>query len=155
MNWYLLFYLYSIAEDINTTFGVITGVSLGCSAMLCMGFVFDAYEYNVSLTGAAAKKIIKWLATTAIVCGLLVMFIPSKKDLLLIVAGGAVGEFITTNPDARQLPADVTKFLRAEILSATAELSPAYQAERDKLANASKEDLVEMLLKAKIDTARK
>ena len=40
---------------------------------------------------------------------------PTKKDCLLIVAGGTVGNFITNDTSAKAIPADITKFLHMSL----------------------------------------
>ena len=59
----------------------------------------------------------------AIVFWLGYVFTPTKKECLLIVAGGAVGNFITSDSSARALPADITKFLHLSINKEIEDLS--------------------------------
>ena len=42
-----------------------------------------------------------------------------QKDMVLIVAGGVVGEFITHDENAKKLPSEVFQYLRKEIIEAT------------------------------------
>lgn len=83
------------------------------------------------------------------------MATPTKTDCLLIVAGGAVGNFITTDSSAKQLPADVTKFLHISLqnqmkdLSADVKRTLGAQTPKekllDKVKSLSKEELINYL----------
>jgi di/tricarboxylate transporter len=98
----------------------------------------------------------KWMLRTLILAPMLWMlwaFIPNRQDLLLIIAGGAVGNFVTTDENAKEIPADITKFLRKEILEATVNSDDyiketlGIKATKDTLISKSKEELIELLKK--------
>ena len=69
----------------------------------------------------------------------------------MVVAGGAVGEFIVSDTNAQALPGDITMFLRKEILNATIEegnaaLLEAMKSEtKKKLTDLSKNELIQMI----------
>jgi hypothetical protein len=75
--------------------------------------------------------------------------------MIIIIAGGAVGQFVTTDSSARELPADITRFLRGEILKATSELtdearqSVGIDTEAEKIKKMSREELEKLLLENK------
>lgn len=81
--------------------------------------------------------------------------VPTKKDCLLIIAGGAVGNFMTTDTSAKQLPADVTKFLHMSLQNeiknvnddVKRELGVQTKKEKiiDNLKDLSKEELIDYL----------
>jgi hypothetical protein len=149
MNWYTVFYLFSLSDKISDTMftlsvlaSIISGISL---CIWCIGQV-DGDEFN---------KARRWFLTTfpiAFIAWSLWAFIPDRNDMLLIVAGGSVGEFITNDENAKELPTDITRFLRKEILEATMEDGNVVVREalgvkstKDKLMELSKDELVKML----------
>lgn len=80
---------------------------------------------------------------------------PTKKDCLLIIAGGAVGNFITSDSSAKQLPSDVTKFLHMSLQEQMKDLSSdvkkelGVQSPKEKLIddvkNMTKEEIIKRL----------
>lgn len=85
---------------------------------------------------------------------MLYIMTPTKKDMLLIIAGGSVGEFVANDSSAKKLPADITRFLHAEIVKATAEIGDdkkenksVIAPEVDRIKKMSKEELERILIK--------
>lgn len=84
---------------------------------------------------------------------------PTKKDCLLIIAGGAVGNFIVSDSSSKQLPSDVTQFLHLSLKNEIKDLGEAAKKEIsvqlgtqtpkdkliDKVKELSKEQLIEYL----------
>lgn len=161
MSWYTLFYLFTVLDKLANAF--MTG------AVICtIGFVILSIVYFVNkdrLTGHNRSdgehwlKVIKWPHRTSIILGiifwLLIILTPTRKDMIIIIAGGAVGEFVTSDSSAQKLPADITRFLRGEILKATAELSDeakqsiGIETEADRIKKLSKEELEKLVLESK------
>lgn len=163
MNWYTIFYLFSILDKLSTALGWIAGLST-------LGFIIFTVVYFINKQRLSMSRyeddgkhwlnVIKWPYRTTIIFLILswvsIIFVPTRRDMLIIIAGGAVGEFITTDSSARQLPADITRFLRGEILSATAELGDEAKAslgikteaekQVEKIKSMSREELEKLLL---------
>lgn len=78
---------------------------------------------------------------------------PTKKDCLLIVAGGAVGNFVTRDSTISQLPADFTKYIHLSLQEEIAELTSADRKElnletaKDKFMAKAKDMTKEEILK--------
>jgi hypothetical protein len=84
---------------------------------------------------------------------------PTKKDCLLIVAGGAVGNFITTDSSAKSLPSDVTRFLHLSLNKEIDDLSKEVKSDvrkelgiqtpkenlLDKVKQLSKDELIQYI----------
>lgn len=89
--------------------------------------------------------------TSFIVCILswtLWVFIPTKKDAIIIIAGGAVGNFITSDSSVKAIPAELTLLVREKLKSEIEEAKSNLSGEIiDTLANKSKEELIEMIKK--------
>jgi hypothetical protein len=163
MNWYTLFYLFSILEKFTIAIGWGAGLTTAGYIVFTIIHFIQKYEVNTSdETYNSHKVAVKTLTTIkfpritclvlAIFFWLSLVFVPNRKDMIIIIAGGAVGQFVTSDSSARQLPADITRFLRGEILKATSELtdeakqSIGIDTEVEKIKNASKEELEKMLL---------
>lgn len=156
MNWYIVFYLFSLADKIEATMQIIS--IIGTGAIIVFGFIWMGCVANVDSytpytnTIKISKRIFTIILPSTIISWFLWAVVPDRQDMLLIIAGGAVGEFVTNDENAKQLPADITKFLRKEILDATLEdgnevLKDAIgiKSERDKLLEMTKEELVDLL----------
>ncbi len=71
------------------------------------------------------------------------VFIPSKKDCYVIVAGGAVGSFIQSDSAAKKIPTEALQLLRDKIREESANIS--ISGVTDTLANKSKEELIKLI----------
>lgn len=164
MNWYTLFYLFSILDKLTNTFVWMAAISTLSIIVLTIVYLYNQDRigsggYNAD-EGKHWLNVIKWPLRLSYIIGIifwiLVILVPTRKDMILIIAGGAVGEFITTDSSSQKLPADITRFLRGEILKATAELSDeakasiGLQTEADKIKKLSREELEKLVLE-KID----
>lgn len=164
MNWYSIFYLFSVADGLKTFFVVAIVIFTITSFASTIFYLINSEEKDYKSDEADAKryqamsrKWMWWSLPFACLFWILYIMIPDRKDMVMIIAGGAVGEFVLSDPNARQLPADVTRFLRKEILDATADLSDeakqamgikpsAIDSAAQELKKLSKEQLEKMLL---------
>ena len=176
-SWYSIFYwltradsvktFFDTTSDIFTTLAVISFIAMvigivGKSVMVSSNNDKTPEQENVD-PDIRAWELFRKLGTrvfwpTLILClitWLGYMATPTKKDCLLIIAGGAVGNFITTDTSARQLPADVAQFLHVELRNKVSELSEDTRKEiglqtpkekfLDKAEKMTKEQLIEYL----------
>lgn len=170
MNWYKLFYLMTMADRLQDFFHtvavcalILTVISIICMIASFIGhssWIADGSGYNEREKPAAIEG---WLmfkkystksafvvTSICIIFWFLYIATPSKKDALLIVAGGAVGTFITSDSSTQRLPADITNFLRAKIIAETKELDlEGILPQRDTLKAMTKEQLIELIRKEK------
>ena len=75
---------------------------------------------------------------------------PNKKEAVLIIGGGYVGNFISTDSSAKKLPSDIVYFLRSNLQLAAKESQVELQnliqtPPVDTLSNKSKEELLEII----------
>lgn len=154
MNWYIIFYLFSLADKISAFSLVISWITGIIGAIVVISYIFnmvdgsdwDDSDYKTWRTWA-------WISVAPFLFFItLYIFIPSREDMLIIIAGGTVGEYVESDENLQEIPHDVTRFLRKEILQATMEegneaLKEAIgiESEKDKLMKKSKEELVKML----------
>jgi len=136
MNYYSVFYWLTVADGVKEVFDTfsniftfLTVISLIAYAIVA-GVSIDAKmkgqdsDYKDCLLWRRFVGNFYWMCQIiCIITWLGYVFTPTKKDCLLIVAGGAVGNFITTDTSAKALPADVTKFLHLSLNKEIEDLS--------------------------------
>lgn len=149
MSWYTIFYLFSLADKISQTMFVISIIASiigGIAFFVYLIGLIDSNDYKI------ARKFFWIMFPVMFISWTIWAAVPDRKDMLIIIAGGAVGEFVTNDENAKALPSDITAFLRKEILEATLEegnsaLRDAItgQTELDKLKAKSKEELIQII----------
>lgn len=148
MNYYWVFYGISVSDGIKRVFDVssniftfFTVISL-IAFILVIGISADSTTKGEDRVSADNwRKFIGrtfWLSMViCIITWLGYMATPSKKDCLLIVAGGAVGNFITTDSSAKSIPSDITNFLHVSLQEQIKEVSSG--AKEEVIADAKKQ----------------
>lgn len=153
MNWYFIFYLFSLADKISSVSGslaVITTILLFITLFIGLfgsDGSWDSSDWKIW------RKFLFIFTPFAFFFASIYMLVPDRKDMLLIIAGGSVGEFVTSDENAKEIPSDVARFLRKEILEATAEMDDpqavkealGLEAEVDTLKEKSKEELIKII----------
>lgn len=129
MNWYSIFYWVAIADGVKSTFDVFSNLFLFFSIV---SFVFFCGMAFYSTTGDFKKETEEvkgsfrfwvkgfrrffWYSFILMfITWTIWVFTPTKKDALFIIAGGAVGNFITKDSSAKQIPSEVMLLLRTKI----------------------------------------
>ena len=162
MNWYKIFYWISVADKMSNIlealciiFGIFTAVSL-------IGYFWSTSECSIAVAGGPVtpeKQNVNhnewtiWKKTWRnqfflwVIAFLIVTFgniaLPSKKDFLVIIAGGAVGNFITSDSSAKQIPGELTLLLREKLKSEIQDVT--FTNKKDTLISKSKEELMEII----------
>lgn len=177
MNWYSIFYWLTVADSIKKFFDAISNIFTFFTIIFALIMIVSMIGKAIRVANAnneneeddkkdsetrgweIARKlsarlfypsliicIVTWLCYTAT---------PTKKDCLFIVAGGAVGNFMTSDTSARQLPGDVTKFLHMSLQSEISSLGDDVKRELgvqtpkekllEKVKQMSKDELVAYL----------
>lgn len=161
-NWYSIFYWLTVADSIKTNLGIIAIITLIITLISLIGLFLSTNalaqnQVDREQENVEAKEWRVWVKawrtsfiSALIICfitGFLWMFAPTKKDALIIIAGGAVGNFITQDTSARALPSDVMNLLRVKIKEEINEVSlkEALTNEKDTLKDKSKEELLQIL----------
>lgn len=143
MNYYVLFCWLSVANKCLDACAWICGVSF----VLAVVFFFLLFGDNTEEETKRYKKNFNIFKVLAVVCFVFVLLVPSRKDTALILVGGAVGNFITQDSSVRQLPSDLTNFLRSQLQEATKEALKDLSSK--KVEDMSKEELLEYIKKNK------
>ena len=128
MNYYSVFYWLTVADGVKEVFDTFSNIFTALTVVSLIAFAImigntieykgdkESEDYKSSLSWRKFIGRIYWICQIiCIITWLGYVFTPTKKDCLLIVAGGAVGNFITTDTSARAIPADITKFLHLSL----------------------------------------
>lgn len=154
MNWYKLFYWLTVADNAKTMFIVFTSLFTLISVISTVlyfinGGTGDDDEQKM------ARKWMWWSYPFMILFWSLFIFTPSRKDALLIVAGGGTMEFLTTDSTAKQIPHELSNFVVTELrnMGAEAQIELGVKSQKDKILDEAKQMTSEQLLqKMKVDS---
>ena len=88
-------------------------------------------------TAKSARNWMMWSYPFMFLWWALVVFTPSKKDALLIVAGGQTMNFLTTDSSAKQIPSELSNFVVTELknMAADAKVDLNIANQKEKIAN--------------------
>jgi len=162
MNWYWLMYAFVVLErfqNLLITLSVLMGVLLVVTTIMRMPYQWaDWADERVEYFSAIKRW--WWIAITSFIMFLtLAIFTPTKKDVAIILIGGAVGEFVENDDNVKKLPADLFMLLRKELLEEISDLPAEVRGsigeklgvelrkDEERLEELSKEELIEMYKK--------
>jgi hypothetical protein len=162
MNWYQIFYWVTVADGVSTfclTVSIIFTVAACISAIGLFASSYNASD-QLQVYGPEDKDYKSWFFWTktwrrtftltvipAVLLGLMTVLIPTKKDALIIIAGGTVGNFITSDSSSKAIPAEAMVLLREKIKAEIKETKLTDVFQVDTLKDKSKEELIELLKK--------
>lgn len=172
INWYQIFYWFTIGDNVKTILGP-TAVIFGILSLVSVIGFFISLSYkseNIvkgteeeqttlyrewNVWNRGWKKSLNIAVIIFFMSSLFWVFIPSKKEALLIIAGGSVGNFLTTDSSAKALPSDLTRYLHIMMKNeidnmgsdTKKELGLQTEKERylEKIGNLTKEQIIEQL----------
>lgn len=152
MNYTKLFYWLSVADNAKTMFVVFIVIFTIISLISTIWFIVDRKGNDLSCpdnkSAERAKKWMWWAYPFMILFWSLYVFTPSKKDALLIVAGGQTMNFLTTDSTAKQIPHDVLNFVSVELrnMATEAKVDLGIANQKDKILQEAKTLTSEQLL---------
>lgn len=127
MDYTKLFYWLTVADNARTLFGWIIGVFMAIFIIALIAHFVIAFSdgYSSGATGDAerskdlkgARKYMFLSAPFLVIFWMLLVMTPSKKDSLLIIAGGQTLNYLTTDSTAKAIPHELTDFVVTEIRS--------------------------------------
>jgi hypothetical protein len=161
-NWYKIFWWLTMADSAKHTFDIFSNWFLAFSIISAIvygvTFIISVDSVSTSDDKTSARTWRKYTSRTFWFCFTMMTVLwilwaitPSKKDALIIIAGGAVGNFVTRDSSARQIPSEVMLLLRTKIKEEIKETSlketvtGEKAAAEDSLKSKSKEELIQML----------
>jgi hypothetical protein len=140
-----------VADNAKVFFITFMSIFSAISLVATLIFVFARQEnLSASNTSAAerAKKWMWWSYPFAVVLWALFVLTPSKKDSLLILAGGGSMKFLTTDSAARELPHELTSFVVSELKSMAkdAQVDLGIASQKEKILEEAKKMTVDQLM---------
>jgi len=128
MNYFSVFYWLTVADGVKNVFDTFSNIFTLFTVLSLLIYLFiigigidqktNGKEEDYKDTLLWRKLIGRFYWISQIICiitWLGYVFTPTKKDCLLIVAGGSVGNFITNDSSAKSIPCDITKFLHLSL----------------------------------------
>ena len=112
MSWYQIFYWLTVANGVRiffTAIASIAGIYLLFASIAATGAFGESHEKTSwSFWEKTSKKLYVVFLIIFFISLCFSIFIPTKKDCMIIIAGGAIGEFVTNDSTARKIPGDLT-----------------------------------------------
>jgi hypothetical protein len=159
MSYSQLFYWLVVADNARTFFTVFMIIFTAIAAISTIWFIVDRNGDDLSVGSQnAAERAKKWMWWSYPFCMLfwaLYILTPSKKDALLIVAGGQTMEFLTTDKSAKEIPHELSAFLVTEIknMAAEAKVDLNIKDQKEKILESAKSMTAkELMEKMKTDS---
>jgi hypothetical protein len=169
MNWYSIFYWITRADSVKDFFDATSNWFLFFTIMCLLGRFITTIAYNSTLSeNNNGKEEVAWLNTGKyfrnglITFGILSLitwssyvFVPSKKEMLLIVGAGGTLNYLTTDSVGKQIPHELSTFVINElkVLSKEAKVDLGIANQKDKVLEQVKElSAVELIEKMKVDS---
>jgi hypothetical protein len=137
MDYTKLFYWLTVADNAKTMFVVFIIVFTAITVISSIAYflTWDSKEDQ-----AACRRWIWWSCPFMIFFWSLYIFTPSKKDALLIVAGGQTLNFLTTDSTAKQIPHELSNFVVTELknMAKDAAVDLNISSQKDKILEKAK-----------------
>jgi hypothetical protein len=169
MTWYSVFYWLTVADGVKAFFDVASDIFTWFSVV---GLIIYVIAIGLSLSDEARdnedvikpeyvriRKMFGWIFWGFTILSLVSWFgyvaVPTKKDAVMILVGGSVVEFMTTDSVAKQIPSELLILARNEIQSAAAEakVDLGIMDQKEKiLEEAKKMSTTELMDRMKSDT---
>jgi hypothetical protein len=161
MNWYSIFYWVTRADSVKTFFDVTSDIFtwmtvLGFIAVVVFSFIVRDViaEENLPLEEEKTNpkvrsyKLMGRYFTSIFYVSLFLslvtwagyVFTPTKKETLLIIAGGGTMQFLTTDSAAKQIPHELSTFVVTELKSMAkeAQVDLGIATQKDKIVEEAK-----------------
>lgn len=154
MNYTELFYWLTVADNARRMFVV------GITIFTAVAFISTAANFLSRGDGDndiadQARKWMWWSYPFMFLFWSLFVFTPSKKDALLIVAGGQTMNFLTTDSTAKQIPHELSNFVVTELksMAAEAQVDLNIKGQKEKILDEAKNmSAKELMEKMKVDS---
>jgi hypothetical protein len=154
MNYTSLFYWLTVADNARDMFrvGLFIFTAIAVIATI-INFVCRSNDDDDA--AVQARKWMWWSYPFMFLFWSLFIFTPSKKDALLIVAGGQTMNFLTTDKSAKQIPHELSSFIVTELKNMATEAKVDLNIKDQKakiLEEAKNMSAKELMDKMKVDT---
>lgn len=152
MDYTKLFYWITVADNARNFFVVgivLTMLILAiCVIILCVPKSSYEDKNNYAPTRKYVRRFIYYFTSLAIIFWIFWIGTPSKKNALLIIAGGQTLNYLTTDSTAKTIPHELTTFLVTEIknLSEEAKVEIAVMTNKEKVFDEAKKMTTDQLI---------
>src|SRR6218665_3335678 len=137
MNYTKLFYWLTVADNARTMFIVFIVIFTAISAISTFAYLANHDEED---SQKMSRKWMWWSYPFMIIFWSLFIFTPSKRDSLLIVAGGGTLNYLTTDSVTKQIPRELSSFVLTELknLAADAKMDLNITNQKEKVLEKAK-----------------
>jgi hypothetical protein len=152
MNYTKLFYWLTVADNAKSLFVTFTCIFTSISVIATLTWFIMQEEDE---TQKMCRKWMWWSYPFMILFWSLDIFTPSKKDALLIVAGGQTLNFLTSDSTAKQIPHELSSFVVTELknMAENAKVDLNIASQKDKILEEAKNMTANQLMdKMKLDS---
>ena len=148
MDYTTLFYWLVVADNAKTMFITFVVIFTLISVIATIAYLTTGND-NDDESQSMSRKWMWWSYPFMIFFWFLTIFTPSKKDALLIVAGGQTLNFLTTDESAKQIPSELSGFILTELknMAAEAQVELGIKDQKERLIEEAKTMTTEELLK--------
>lgn len=138
MNYTKLFYWLTVADNAKNLFTVLIGIFTFIAVIATIAYFICADSDDSDQR--MARKWMWWSYPFAILFWMLQIATPSKKDALLIVAGGQTLNFLTTDSTSKQIPKELSNFVVTELknMANDAKINLNIQDQKEKILEEAK-----------------
>jgi len=153
MNYTKLFYWLTVADNAKMLFVTFIWIFTFISVIATCLYVNAAMEGDKPQT--MSRKWMWWSYPFMILFWSLYIFTPSKKDALLIVAGGQTLNFLTTDSTSKQIPHELSSFVVTELknMAENAKVDLGIASQKDKILEEAKNMTANQLMdKMRVDS---
>ena len=155
MNWYKIFYWMTVADKLHTFFLVMGIIGLVWTGIMITAWLINRSADDTWEFGIWTKRANYTAFILGTICMLAFLFTPSKKDMIVIIAGGGIGNFISSDSSSKAIPGEFTKYVRNYLKKQTEDMDIETKKELgldtpkdrliDKAKNLTKEQIIEYL----------
>jgi len=152
MNYTKLFYWLTVADNAKTMFITFMVLFTIIAGIATVAYLFNGDEPD---NQKMSRKWMWWSYPFMIFFWSLFIFTPSKKDALLIVAGGQTMNFLTTDSTAKQIPHELSSFVVSELknMAKEAQVDLGIQNQKEKILDEAKAmTAIEVVERMKVDS---
>lgn len=154
MNYTSLFYWLTVADNARFMFKTGMVIFTAIAVIATIVNIFARGEGD-DKPADVARKWMWWSYPFMFLFWSMFIFTPSKKDALLIVAGGQTMNFLTTDKSAKQIPHELSSFIVTELknMATEARVDLNIKDQKQKLLDEAKNMTAKELMdKMKVDT---
>jgi hypothetical protein len=154
MNYTKLFYWLTVADNAKTLFVTFIWIFTIISVIATCSYFYAGMEEE-NETQKMCRKWMWWSYPFMILFWSLYIFTPSKKDALLIVAGGQTLNFLTSDSTAKQIPHELSSFVVTELknMAENAKVDLGIASQKDKILEEAKNMTANQLMdKMRVDS---